>query len=160
MEGFGGRVPFTTQHTLPYTHTYILIPMCMCVCVCVCVWIVKSQKFSYLWKSTLSVVLRLGMDNYSAKQNFTEAPSALNTSYWLESMCYICLISNLVNLKQIGTILPKIFKLGWGEWCKLSKSWNTVLWEGGGMHLPGFSRFLMAVTCKRLVSIAWNKWCR
>ena len=37
MEGFGRRVPFTTQHTLPYTHTYILIPVCVCVCVCVCV---------------------------------------------------------------------------------------------------------------------------
>ena len=31
MEGFRGRVPFTTQHTLPYTHTYILIPMCVCL---------------------------------------------------------------------------------------------------------------------------------
>ena len=100
MEGFRGRVPFTTHRHFPVlTHTY-LYP-------CVCVWIIKSQKSSFLWESTLSVVLRMGMDHYSAEQNFTEVPSALNTSYWLESMCYICLVSNLVNLKQLGAILPK-----------------------------------------------------
>lgn len=75
----------------------------------------KSQKFSYLWESTLSVVLRLGMDNYSAEQNFTEALSVLNTSYWLEPMCYVRLISNPVNLKQMETMLPKYLNQNGGD---------------------------------------------